>query len=159
MEPLLWVVATLLVALGIAGTVLPALPGAPMVFVGLVLAAAADRFERVGWPTLLVLALLTLAAMAIDLAAGMVGARRIGASPWAIAGAALGTIAGLFFGFAGLLLGPLLGAVGGEWLARREVARAARVGLATFVALLLAAAAKIALVFLMVGLFALAWWI
>ncbi len=159
MEPLLWLVAALLVALGIAGTVLPALPGVPMVFVGLVLAAAADRFERVGWPTLLLLALLTLAAIAIDLAAGMLGARRIGASPWAVAGAALGTIAGLFFGFAGLLLGPLLGAVGGEWLARRELARAARVGLATFVALLLAAAGKIALVFLMVGLFALAWWI
>jgi len=158
-EPLLWLVAALLVALGIAGTVLPALPGAPMVFVGLVMAAAADRFERVGWPTLLVLALLTLVAMAIDLAAGTLGARRIGASPWAIAGAALGTIAGLFFGFAGLLLGPLLGAVGGEWLARREMARAARVGLATFVALLLAAAGKIALVFLMLGLFALAWWI
>lgn len=159
MEPLLWLVAALLVALGIAGTVLPALPGVPMVFVGLVLAAAAERFERVGWPTLLLLALLTLAAIAIDLAAGMLGARRIGASPWAVAGAALGTIAGLFFGFAGLLLGPLLGAVGGEWLARRELARAARVGLATFVALLLAAAGKIALVFLMVGLFALAWWI
>lgn len=158
MEALLWLVAALLVLLGIAGTVLPALPGAPLVFLGLVLAAGAERFARVGWPTLLALALLTLLALAIDLAAGALGARRVGASPWAIAGAALGTLVGIFFGFAGLFIAPLLGAVGGEWLARRELARATRVGLATFLALLLAAAGKIAVVFLMLGLFALAWW-
>jgi len=156
---LLWIGAAALVLIGLAGVVLPALPGVPLVFLGLVFGAAADNFERVGWPSLLLLALLTLAAIAVDFVAGALGARRVGASPWAIVGAALGSLIGLAFGLPGLLLGPFLGAATGEWLVRRDLLRAGKVGLATWLGLLFAGAAKIAIVFAMLGLFALAWWI
>lgn len=154
-----WIVAVVLVLIGFAGTILPAIPGVPLVFLGLILGAAADDFERVGWPTLLVLALLTLAAIAVDLAAGALGAKRMGASPWALVGAAIGSLIGLVFGLPGLVLGPFLGAALGEWIARRDLRRAGKIGLATWAGMLAAAVAKIAICFAMVGLFALAWWL
>lgn len=157
MELLLWLVALALVLVGIAGTILPAIPGVPLVFLGLIVGAAANDFERVGWPSLIVLALLTLLAIAVDFFAGVLGAKRVGASPWAIAGAAVGSIVGLFFGLPGLVLGPFLGAGFGEWIALRDLKRAGKVGLATWIAMLVAGAAKIAIVGAMLGIFALAW--
>jgi len=158
-EPLLWLVAAALVLVGIAGTILPAIPGVPLVFVGLIVGASADDFERVGWPSLLLIAVLTLVAIAVDFLAGVLGAKRIGASPWAIVGAALGSFIGLFFGFPGLLLGPFVGAGLGEWLVLRDLRRAGKVGLATWVAMLVASATKVAIVGAMLGIFALAWMI
>jgi uncharacterized protein YqgC (DUF456 family) len=155
-DPIL-IVAFLLVAAGAAGTVVPVLPGVPLVFAGLLLAAWSDRFERVGWLVLALLALLTLASIAVDLAAGTLGAKRAGASWQALVGAGAGSLVGLFFGFAGILLGPFLGAVAGEYLARRELRRAGRVGLGTWIGMLVSAAAKIAIVLAMIALFAFAW--
>jgi uncharacterized protein YqgC (DUF456 family) len=156
---LLWIAAVLLVLIGFAGTILPGIPGVPLVFLGLILGAAADGFERVGWPSLLLAALLTLAGIAVDFVAAALGAKRVGASPWALVGAAVGSLVGLFFGIPGLLLGPFVGAGAGEWIARRDLRRAGRVGFATWLGLLFAAVAKIGIVFAMVGIFALAWWI
>ena len=149
--------ALLLVLAGAAGTVLPMLPGVPLVFLGLLTAAWSDGFDRVGAPTLLVLGLLTLLSFAIDATAGALGARRAGASWQALAGATAGSIVGLFFGLPGLLLGPFVGAFAGEWLARRDLRQAGRAGFGTWLGLGVAAAGKIALVFAMVGIFALAW--
>lgn len=155
----LWIPCVALVFTGLAGTVLPAIPGVPLVFLGLVFGAAADGFERVGWPTLLLLAILTLAGIVVDFVAAALGAKRVGATSWALAGAAVGSLVGLAFGFPGLVAGPFLGAALGEWFARRDLRRAGTVGLATWAGMLLAAVAKIAIVFAMLGLFALAWWI
>ena len=152
-----WLIAVALVLVGIAGTILPAIPGVPLVFLGLVIAAAADGFERVGWPSLFVLAVLTLFAIAVDFVAAALGAKRVGASPWAIVGAAVGSFVGLFFGLPGLVAGPFAGAGLGEWLAIRDLKRAGKVGLATWIAILVAAAAKVAIVGAMLGIFALAW--
>lgn len=149
--------ALLLVLAGAAGTVLPMLPGVPLVFLGLLTAAWSDGFDRVGAPTLVVLGLLTGLSFAIDATASALGARRAGASWQALAGAATGSIVGLFFGLPGLLVGPFVGAFAGEWLARRDLGQAGRAGFGTWLGLLVAAAGKIALVFAMVGIFALAW--
>jgi len=95
----LWLVlAVALVCVGVAGSVLPALPGVPLVFAGLLVAAWAGDFERVGWVTLVVLGLLTVASFTIDLAATAMGAKRVGATKLAVVGAALGTLGGLFLG-------------------------------------------------------------
>ena len=149
----LWVVAILLVLAGIAGSVLPALPGVPLVFVGLLLGAWIDHFQKVGWFTLVILGLLTLLSFAVDFLATSMGAKRVGASKWAIAGSALGTLAGLFFGIPGLILGPFLGAVAGELLARRGQRQAVRSGLGAWIGLLVGTAGKLALIFAMVGIF------
>ncbi|HLG17652.1 MAG TPA: DUF456 domain-containing protein [Blastocatellia bacterium] len=153
MTLLLWIVAVVLVLAGIAGTVLPALPGGPLVFVGLLFAAWAGGFERVGWGTLMILGVLALLSIGVDFLSTSLGAKRVGASKAAIIGAMVGTIVGLFFGFVGLLLGPFIGAVIGELATRRDVAQAGKAGLGTWLGLVLGRATNLALVFVMIGIF------
>ncbi|MFY9819937.1 MAG: DUF456 family protein [Thermoanaerobaculia bacterium] len=157
MENPLWLLAAILVLVGIAGTVLPALPGAPLVFLGLVCAAWTDGFQKVGWVTLSILAVLMVLTFVVDFLASRWGAKRAGASWLALLGAFLGTIVGLFFGIPGLIFGPFLGAVAGEWLAVRNLRQAGKVGLGTWLGMILGVGAKLALVFAMVGIFALAY--
>jgi len=154
MTPLIWVLAIVLVLVGIAGTILPALPGPILVFAGLLVAAWADGFNRVGWPSLAVLGVLTAACYLVDLFAVAVGARRFGASRRAAAGAALGMLLGLFFGLPGLIVGPFVGALVGEAWARRGFEGTGRAGTGAWLGFLLGALVKLAIVFAMVGLFA-----
>ena len=126
---------------------------------GLLAAAAADGFVHTGWPTFVAVGLLAAASLGVDLVASALGARRFGASPRALVGAAVGAIVGLFFGLPGLVIGPFAGAVLGEWTARRDLAQAGRAGLGTFLGLLLGAAAKAALALAMVAVFAGAWFL
>ena len=142
-----------LVVIGIIGTVMPALPGAPVVFVGLLIAAWAEGFQKVGWFTLSILAVLTLLSFVIEFLASSLGAKRVGASWAALFCAAVGAIVGLFFGLPGFILGPFVGAVAGEYAARRNWRQASRVGLGTWIGMLLGIAGKLTLVFTMVGIF------
>ncbi|MBV8200248.1 MAG: DUF456 family protein [Acidobacteria bacterium] len=151
--PLL-LIAGLLVAAGIVGTVVPLVPGTPLVFLGLLLAAWVDDFQRVGAVTLTVLALLTLGSFAIEIWASRHGARRVGASGLAVFGAIVGSVVGLFFSLPGVVLGPFVGAFAGEYLARRNLRQAGRAGLGTWLGLVLASAGRLALVFTMLGIFA-----
>jgi hypothetical protein len=155
----LWLLAALLVFVGALGAVLPGLPGVPLVFAGLVTAAWADDFQRVGWIVLTLLGLMTLASFAIDFVATSLGAKRVGATKLAIAGALIGTLVGVFLGLPGLILGPFLGAVAGELVSHGKLEQAGRAGLATWVGLLFGTLAKIALVFTMLGVFATAYFI
>jgi len=158
-DVLLLVLAVVLVCVGVAGSVLPALPGVPMVFAGLWLAAWVGDYERVGVLTLVLLGLLTALSFAIDLVATALGAKRVGATRLAVVGAALGTLGGLFLGLPGLLLGPFVGAVAGELMSHGKVQQATRAGLATWMGLLFGTLAKLALVFTMLGVFALAYFV
>lgn len=149
----LWLAAITLIVVGIAGTLLPALPGAPLVLGGLLLAAWIDDFREVGYVTLTVLGALTLVTVVVDIAAAMMGAQRVGATRAGVIGSALGTIVGMFLGFAGLVIGPFVGALIGELSARRGLFSAGRVAVATWVALLIAVVVKLAVVFMMIGIF------
>jgi len=153
MVALLWILAVLLIVLGLAGLVLPALPGAPLLFIGLLLAAWTEDFTYVGGWTLAALGTMALLTYLVDLAATAFGAKRFGASQRAMVGAALGGLAGLFFGLPGVLLGPFVGAVIGELTTRRDLAAAGRAGIGASLGLALGAAAKLALGFAMVGIF------
>jgi uncharacterized protein len=159
MDPALfwYTLAAVLVLVGLAGVILPALPGLPLVFAGMLLAAWADDFERIGVVTLVVLGLLTVLSVVADFVATAAGAKRVGAGPAAVWGAALGTLVGIFFGPLGLLAGPFLGALLGELWHTRALRRATHVGLATWLGLLLGIVLKLALAFAMLGLFVLAW--
>lgn len=154
---LLWVLAIALVLAGIAGTVLPVLPGTALVLAGLVLAAWIDDFHRVGGGVLAVLAALAVLAWALDFVAGLLGAKRVGASRLALLGAVVGTVAGLFMGLVGVLFMPLAGAALGEYIARREQGRALHVGVATWLGMLVGLVAKVVIACVMVGIFAVAW--
>lgn len=154
---ILYVVAALLIVIGIAGTILPALPGVPLVFFGMLLAAWAGDFAQIGWVTLTVLGILTALALLVDLMAGLLGAKRVGASAWALVGAGIGTIVGLFFGIIGIILGPFVGAVLGELIAGSTLQRSATVGVGAWLGFVFGTLAKIALCFTMLGVFALAY--
>ena len=154
MEPtLIYVVAAVLVIAGLVGTILPVLPGVLLVFGGLFLAAWADDFTRVGYPTLAVIGVLGALSFGADLLASMLGAKRVGASPQALFGAALGGGAGIFMGIPGIILGPFLGAALGEYLARGKLVQAGKVGFGTWVGLLVAAIAKVVIAVAMVAAF------
>jgi len=153
MNTALWIIAVLMVLVGIAGTVLPALPGVVLVFAGIVLAAWIDGFTVISGWTVGLLAVLTVIGVAVDYVAQMMSAQRAGATPLGIAGAAAGTIAGIFTGLVGLLFMPLIGAAVGEFIAHRDALRAGKVGLATWLGLLVGAVLKLAIVFTMAGIF------
>jgi uncharacterized protein YqgC (DUF456 family) len=148
-----WVLAIALIVVGVIGTFLPVLPGAALVFGGMLLAAWIDDFQRVGWITLVILGVLTLLVFVVDIVAGLLGAKRVGASKLAIVGAAIGTVVGLFFGLVGVLVAPFVGAFAGEVIARGQLAPAARVGFGTWIGLMMGALAKLALVLAMIGVF------
>ncbi|MHB8668001.1 MAG: DUF456 domain-containing protein [Burkholderiales bacterium] len=152
---LLWILAGLLVVTGLAGLFFPAIPGAVVLFAGLALAAWADDFAYVGWKTLTVLGVLALLTYPADFMASAFGAKRFGASPRAVAGAAIGAVVGIFFGLAGVLLGPFIGAVVGELLTQRHLGKAGRAGIGATFGLLLGTALKLAIAFTMLGIFAL----
>ena len=158
-----YVIAGILVLVGLAGVVLPAVPGLPLVFLGMLLAAWAGGFAQVGVGTLVALGVLTLLSMAVDFWAGAVGARRVGASKLAIIGAIVGTQFALFMGPLGLFVGPFLGAVAGELIHGRRldqagVGQATRVGFGTWLGIVFGIALKLMLALAMLGLFAWAWW-
>jgi len=153
---LLWLLATVLVLAGLVGLLLPVIPGVPLVFAGLLVAAWAEDFAYVGTGTLALLAALVVLAYIVDFAATALGAKRFGASRRAVVGAALGAVVGIFFGLPGILLGPFIGAVIGELSAQRGLRDAGRAGLGATLGLVLGVAAKLALAFSMLGVFAMA---
>jgi len=153
MNLLLWILAYTLMVAGVIGTVVPLLPGTLLVWAGIVLGAWIDDFTRVGWGTLAVITILAIAAWVLDYVAGLLGAKKAGASRLAIVGAAAGMIAGLFMGFVGVLFMPLVGATIGEFIARRNQSGAVKVGIATWLGIILGLIAKVVIAFVMIGVF------
>lgn len=151
--PLLWTAVVLLLVAGVAGTVLPALPGTLLVLAGIWLGAWIDDFARVGWGIVAACTVLAVLAWALDYVAGLMGARKVGASAQALWGAAVGTVVALFMGVVGVLFMPLVGAAVGEFMARRDHGRAVHVGMATWLGLMAGLVAKVVLTFMTIGLF------
>jgi len=155
----LWILAIALVLVGLAGVLIPGLPGSPLIFLGMVLGAWIDHFQKVGWFTLLFLAALALLAWAVDILANLAGTRLAGASRWAMAGAVLGGFVGLFFGPPGLILGPMIGAALGELIARRGIQQMARSSVAAGLGFILALALRMGLAVAMVAVFLFAYFL
>ena len=153
MSIVMWVIGVVLVAAGIAGILFPALPGHVLIFAGLLVAAWADDFSRVGPWTLALIGLVAGLSYTVDFVAAALGAKHVGASPRAVVGAGLGTLLGIPFGLPGVLFGPLAGAVLGELSVHRQWTRAAGVGMAAWIGFLIGTALKVALAFVMIAIF------
>lgn len=153
----LWIVAALAVLAGVAGLVLPVLPGTPLLFGGLWLAAWIDGYAKVSVPVVVVLGLMAAAAWAMDYVAAALGVQRVGASRLAMVGAVLGAVFGLALGLIGLVVGPIAGAMVGEWIHRRDARQAARAGLAAGFGFIVAVAAKLGIAVAMLATFAFAY--
>jgi uncharacterized protein YqgC (DUF456 family) len=150
---ILWVLAGICVVAGFIGVIAPVLPGAPLVFIGLVLAAWAENFQYVGMWTLIIIAVLLGLTYVVDAIASALGVKKVGASKQAMWGAVIGTTVGVFFGIPGILLGPFIGAVVGELIARRNFMQAGKAGVAAWIGFVVGTLGKLAILFAMVGVF------
>lgn len=150
-EVLLYAAGVLALLAGIAGVVLPAVPGSVLLAAGAFLVGWADGFHRVS--RLAVGACVALAALiwAVDLAAAVLGARAFGASRWAVLGAGLGLLVGISFGLPGIVLGPAAGALALEYARDPRFGKALRAGAGAFLGFVLGTAVKVALAFVLVG--------
>ena len=155
----LWIASAAFIVIGLAGTVLPLLPGTLLVWGGVLLGAWIDDFARVSVTTVMIITALAILAWALDFVAGLMGAKRAGASKLALVGAALGTVVGILMGLVGVLFMPLVGAAIGEYWSQRNQQRAAKVALATWLGLLVGMVAKVVLSFVMVGIYLVALWL
>lgn len=152
----LWIIAVILIIIGVAGIVLPALPGTLLIVGGILLAAWADDFARVGmWP-LIAVGVIGVLTYGVDLLAAALGAKTLGASSRAMVGAGLGTVAGLFLGLPGIIIGPFVGAVIGELTVDRDIRKAGKAGVAAWIGFAIGTAVKVSMAFLMIGIFLLA---
>ncbi len=160
MEWLIWLgyfVAIVVILVGLAGTLLPVLPGVPIVLAGLIMVAWLDGFVRIGLGTLIGMGVLTLLSVIIDFLATAEGARRFGAGRLAILGAALGLLFGIFFGLIGILIGPFVGAVIGHLLGRANVDDSIRAGVGASIGVVIGTAAKFLIAIILLIWFAIAW--
>lgn len=158
MEIALYVVGFVAMAVGLAGLVLPVVPGSALIVAGAIAVAWAEDFTRVGWGTLAVTIVLGLLVWAVDFAASVLGAKAFGASRWSVVGAAVGVVVGLFLGPVGILLAPVVGAIAFEYARNPDFQRAAKAGVGAFVGFVLGSAVKLALGFAMAALVLVALW-
>jgi len=153
LETVLWIVALVFTVGGFAGLVLPGLPGAPLLFLGLLSAAWAEDFVHVGWRTLVLIGVMGALTYVVDLAAAALGAEAFGGSKRALLGAGIGAFVGLFFGIPGILLGPFLGALIAELTMKQNLRKASMAGVGAMLGFLVGTAAKFALAAGMVAVF------
>src|SRR5512133_3925638 len=151
MEILLYVLGAAALAAGVAGVVLPVLPGSALLVAGAVLVGWADGFTRVSGWTVGACAIIGAAIWAVDLAAGVLGAKAFGASRWAVIGSGVGLLAGLFLGLPGIVLGPAVGALAFEYARDPNFEKALRAGAGAFLGFVLGSAVKVALAFVLIG--------
>lgn len=154
----LWIVAVLLVLIGVAGTLLPMLPGVPLVFAGLLLAAWLDGFVKVSVLSICIIGVIALVALIVDFVASFMMVKKAGASKHALWGAAIGATVGIFIGVLGLIVGTALGAAIGELVAHKDSGRVTTVGIAAGLGFVIALITKIVLTMMMLGVFAYAYY-
>ena len=153
---IIYIIAGILIIVGLVGTVLPALPGLPLMFCGMLLGAWAGDFKEISVWTIVLLAILMLVSVAVDFLATLLGAKKFGASKKAMLGAAIGTLAVFVFSIPGLILGPFVGAIIGEMMDGKEWRAATKTGFGTWLGLAIGTALKLALAFCMLGIFVMA---
>jgi len=158
MDILLYVIGVALMVVGLVGAIVPTLPGIPLIVGGVWLIAGVDRYHHLGLWWLLGIAVVGAIGLTLDLLAGAMGAKRVGASKQAVWGALVGTVIGVFFGLPGLLLGPFVGAVLGELAAGNTVLRSTHVGVGAWLGLIFGTIMKLVSSLMMVALFGAAWW-
>jgi hypothetical protein len=145
------IVGVLALIVGFVGLFLPAIPGSILLFGGVLAIAAADGFDKISVGTVVACGVLSAAAFAVDYLAGLLGARKFGASKWGLVGALVGLVVGLPMGLLGIVIGPAAGAVFAEYLVDRDFKRATKAGGGAFVGFLVGMLAKVALAFTILG--------
>jgi uncharacterized protein YqgC (DUF456 family) len=154
MELFWWFFTVVLFAVGLIGTVLPVFPGTSVILASAIIHRLMLGPEKsIGWWTIVVLVLLTLAAYALDFLSGYFGAKYFGATRWGMFGAILGALIGIFFGIIGLFVGPVIGAIIGEFIAGKRMIDAGRAGWGSLLGSLGAMVGKLVIALAMITIF------
>ena len=148
LDIILWVIAAALMVIGFAGTIVPMIPGLPLIFAGAWLAAFIDHYDEISVMTLVILAVLTVIGLIVDWVAQTLGAQKAGATKLGILGSFIGTLIGIFTGLWGLIFMPLLGAAIGD---HRDLLKSGKVGFATWLGMMIGIVIKLGLAFTMIG--------
>jgi uncharacterized protein YqgC (DUF456 family) len=149
-----WLFAVVLFAVGLIGTVLPFLPGTTVILAGAIIhRLMLGAGKSIGWRTIAILILLTLASYAFDFLGSYFGAKYFGATRWGTFGAVIGAIVGLFFGIPGLFIGPVIGALVGEFIAGKRMIDAGKAGWGSLLGNLGGMVCKLGIALLMIALF------
>jgi uncharacterized protein YqgC (DUF456 family) len=154
MELFWWLFTIVLFAVGLIGTVLPIIPGTTIILAAAVIHRMMLGAEKsIGWGSIAVLVLLTLATYALDFLGAYFGAKYFGATKWGMFGAIFGALAGLFFGIIGLFVGPVIGALVGEFIAGKKMIDAGRAGWGSLVGNLGGMIGKLVIALIMITIF------
>ncbi|OPZ74868.1 MAG: hypothetical protein BWY80_00401 [Firmicutes bacterium ADurb.Bin456] len=131
------VLAVVFFTVGIIGTVLPALPGATLIWLGMLVYGLFVKFHNLPWTFYVAQGLAVVLIFLLDYLAGIWGTRRYGGSRVAVLGSILGGLLGvILLGPFGLIFGPFIGAVAGELYNRNSLDRAFQVGFGTLIGFL-----------------------
>ena len=137
METTALILSIILFIAGLLGTILPVLPGAILIYGGMLVYGVMTKFATLDANFFLIQALVLVLIFSVDFLAAAAATRRFNGSKQAAWGAILGTILGLiFFGPLGIVIGPFLGAVVAELVRGIEINQAIRVGFGTLVGIL-----------------------
>lgn len=146
-------IALIIMAVGLVGCILPAIPGTPLIFVGALAHRLYFGSSSVNNWIFLTLFLLMLLSVLLDYLASTVGAKKLGATWRGMLGAIVGAIVGIFFSLPGIILGPFLGAMLFELAGGYAFKQALYAGFGAFLGLVAGAIGKCAIAVVMVALF------
>ncbi len=121
--------------IGIIGCIIPGLPGVPFAYIGLWIAQATERVDFT-WQALLIWGIATVVVSILDYVVPAWGTKRYGGTKYGVWGSTIGVFAGLFFGAAGVIIGPLVGAILGELVSGKEWQQALRAGWGSFLGIM-----------------------
>jgi len=153
------VVGSVLMLLGLAGSILPILPGPPLSFIGLFLLALLKHFSAPLTPALvIILAIVTILVIVMDYIFPLLGAKRYGASKWGVWGSLLGMAIGIFWSPFAMLMGAFIGAVVAEWLVGKKKREALRAGWGVMMGTLFATILRLGVSGMMTYYFVIALW-
>jgi len=147
-------ITVLLMLAGLAGCIVPVLPGPLLVLTGALVYAWYTGFTVVSWAVIALLAALALLSQLLDYLASMIGAKKFGAGKWGMIGACAGAVIGLFTGgIFGIIVGPFVGALVLEMVAGKDFRSSFRIGIGTLVGFLGGAVGKTVIALTMIGIF------
>lgn len=144
LEVIAIVIGSILIILGLAGSILPVLPGPPLSFIGILLLALVNHFLPPLTSTLIIImGIVTIVVSVVDYIIPMLGAKRYGASKWGVWGSVVGMTIGIFWSPFGMLLGAFTGAVIAECLVHKKKDQALRAGWGVLIGTLLGTILKL----------------
>ena len=146
MDILIMVLAIILMVGGIAGCVLPILPGAPLAYAGLLLLHFTG-LAHFSTAQLIVWLIVVVVLQVVDYITPLLGSKYSGGTSFGNRGCVAGTLLGLFFMPWGIILGPFLGAVAGEMMGGSDFPHAVRAGIGTLIGFLLGTLLKVSVCF------------